>query len=100
MLATWHHSKDNTEIKTEEDNVINTLEQDESSAVTDTEKQPTVFEEAVLLFETIDKALINVSAQQHICRHRFHFYSGGSYRCVWMCALLECFKYIQLACLR
>ena len=60
MLATWH-SKENIEIKTGEDNVINTLEQDESSAATDAEKQPTVFEEAVSLFETIDKALINVS---------------------------------------
>lgn len=61
MLATWH-SKKSTEIKIEEDNVINTLEQDESSAATDTEKQPTIFEEAISLFETVDKALINVSA--------------------------------------
>ena len=60
MLATWH-SKEDTEIK---DNQIDTLEQDESSSGTDTEQQqPTVIEEAVSLFETIDKALINVRAQ-------------------------------------
>ena len=63
MLATWH-SKEDTEIKTEEDNQIDTLEQDKSSSGTDTEQQqPTVIEEAVSLFEIIDQALINVRAQ-------------------------------------
>ena len=58
MLATWH-PKDPGIVKTE-DSHVNNLVQDESNSNTDTEQQPTVIEEAVSIFDTIDKALVNV----------------------------------------
>lgn len=56
-MATWHSKDINSK---GEDSHVNTLVQEESNSDADTEQQPTVTEEAVSLFETIDKALVNV----------------------------------------
>ena len=65
VLAMWH-SRDITS-KTEDSHVDTAIQDESNSENTDTEQQPTVAEDALSLFESIDKALIKVRKHVYEC---------------------------------